>query len=136
MRKDFSTFKVLGITLLVTMSSCVVGVRELNAETFRNYGLEFDITSSDRTQVVIKQKKSKISSPSKFIFGHLIEYGRTNITIAGLSPNYASAVFHLWHDPYPLKQINTIVTTGNTAYSTCYHGIIFQKRAGPNSFLL
>lgn len=133
MRKEFSTFKVLGITLLVTMSSCVVGSMELNAEILRNYGLELDITSTDKTQVVHKQKKSKISSPSIFRIGYIIESGRTQITVAGLSIDYTPILDKLQFAPYPNLLINRVVTFGHMALSTSYHGINFQNRAGPSA---
>ncbi len=133
MRKEFSTFKVLGITLLVTMSSCVVGSMELNAEMLRNYGFELDITSTDKTQVVCKQKKSKISSTSKFKIGSIIESGRTHITFAGLSIDYTPILFELRSAYYPNTLINRIVTYGEIAFATSYHGINFQNRAGPST---
>ncbi len=133
MRKEFSTFKVLGITLLVTMSSCVVGSMELNAEMLRNYGFELDITSTDKTQFVCKQKKSKISSTSKFKIGSIIESGRTHITVAGLSIDYTPILFNLRFAHYPNTLINRIVTCGVIDFTSSYRGINFQNRAGPSA---
>ena len=131
MKKEFSTFKVLGITLLVTMSSCVVGYMELNAEMLRNYGLELDISLSDKTQVIHKQKKSKISSTTKFRIGSIIESGRTNITVAGLSIDYTPILFGLRFAHYPNKLLNSLIAQGSFALALSYHGLNFQNRAGP-----
>lgn len=133
MRKEFSTFKVLGITLLVTMSSCVVGSMELNAERLLNYGLELGITSTEKTHVVSKQKKTKISSPSIFRIGFIIESGRTHITVAGLSIDYTTILFNLRFAHYPNTLINRIVTCGVIDFTSSYHGINFQNRAGPSA---
>ena len=133
MKKEFSTFKVLGITLLVTMSSCVVGSMELNAEMLRNYGFELDITLSDNTQIIGTQKKSKISSTSKFKIGSIIETGRTHITFAGLSIDYTPLLFELQFAHYPNTLTNRIVTCGQITFATSYHGINFQNRAGPSA---
>jgi len=131
MKKDFSKFKVLGITLLVTMSSCVAGSMELNAETLRTYGLELDITSTDKTHAVGKQKKSKTSSNSKFRITNIIESGRTHMSVAGLSIDYSPIVYHLRFQHQQNLLINQLVTCGHIDYSGLYHGINTQNRAGP-----
>ncbi|GAF03349.1 hypothetical protein JCM21142_42017 [Saccharicrinis fermentans DSM 9555 = JCM 21142] len=81
MKKDFSRFKVLGITLLVTVSSCVGGTLDLNAETLRSYGFEFDISSADKIKGVGKYKRVRSFSGSKSKITRLIESGRTHMAV-------------------------------------------------------
>ena len=131
MKKDFSKFKVLGITLLVTMSSCVPGSFELNAEALRTYGLEFDISTSDKYIVVEKNKRTKNFSGSKFILNNIIESGRNHFNIAGFSIDYTPFVFHLRYELYQLQLVNKLIFNGRLYYSESYRGINFQNRAGP-----
>lgn len=133
MRKDFSTFKFIGITLLVTMSSCVVGSMELNAEIFRNWELELNISSSDKTQVVAKQKKSKVSSAPKFKIGHIIESARTKLNVPALTFDYTPIIFKLRFAHFPNILINKIVVCSDLNFATAYHGINFHNRAGPSA---
>ena len=133
MKKDFSKFKVLGITLLVTMSSCVAGSLELNAETLRTYGFEFDISTTDRIQIVGKQKKSKASTNPKFRINNIIESGRANVAMSDFSIGYIAIVFHLRFQHYQNLLINKSVVIGKLSFSDSYHGINFQNRAGPLS---
>ncbi|WP_075590753.1 hypothetical protein [Labilibacter marinus] len=131
MKKDFSKFKVLGITLLVTMSSCVGGSLELNAETLRNYGFELDIHAADRLQTVGKQKKSK--SNSKFKINKLIESGRAQVATSAYSIDYVPIVFYLRYQHYLSPCINPNIKAGELLFSSTYQGINFQNRAGPLS---
>ncbi|WP_430935324.1 hypothetical protein [Saccharicrinis sp. 156] len=133
MKKDFSRFKVLGITLLVTMSSCVGGSLELNAETLRSYGFEFDISSTDKTFSVGKHKKTRYSSNSKLRINHIIESGRTHIAVSGITVDYCPIVFHVRFQHYLTPLINKSIIAGKLSYSTSFHGINFQNRAGPLS---
>jgi len=134
MKKDFSKFKVLGITLLVTMSSCVAGSMELNAETLRSYGLEFDISLTSKNQLVSKQKKSKTSANQKFRINRIIESGRENISISGFSVDYIPIVFFLRFQHYLDPLINKIVVLSKLDLSYAFQGINFQNRAGPSDY--
>ncbi|SMO76729.1 hypothetical protein SAMN06265379_10737 [Saccharicrinis carchari] len=133
MKRDFSTFKVLGITLLVTMSSCVVGSIQLNAETLRTYGMELGISTGEETQYTSKQKKSKTTSPSKLRINHIIESGRTHIPFPVVSINHAPLVFHVSLVYYPAYLINKAIHTRAIGYSSLYQGMNFQNRAGPGT---
>ena len=132
MKKDFSKFKVLGITLLMTMSSCVGGSVELNAETLRSYGFEFEVSSFDRTQLVLKQKKAKASNP-KFKFNNIIESGRCNVAVPGFFVDYTPIVFYLRFRHFENPLTNKHIEIGEIDFSKAFHGINFQNRAGPSS---
>ena len=129
MKKDFSKFKVLGITLLMTMSSCVGGSLELNAETLRSYGFEFEISSFDKNHLVVKQKRS--SSP-KFKLNNIIESGRTHVAIPGISIDYTPIVFYLRFQHFQNPLINKSIIIGKLSFSDAFQGINFQNRAGPS----
>ena len=132
--RDFSKFKVLGITLLVTMSSCVVGSVDLNAESLRAYGLEFDISVNENAYQVQKNKKSKLSSNSKLRFLNIIKSGREHVLTKNLSFNHSPVIFQLKHKYFQNPLINTISTQGDYVCATAYHGLNQLNRAGPFSF--
>jgi len=133
MKKDLSRFKVLGITLLVTVSSCVGGSLELNAETLRSYGLEFDISSADKIKGVAKYKRVRSFSGSKSKITRLIESGRTHMTVSGVSVNYCPVVFYLSCEHYLIPLIRKKIIIGILSYSDSFHGAHFHNRAGPLS---
>lgn len=132
MKKDFSRFKVLGITLLVTMSSCVAGSLELNAETLRAYGLEFDISSTEKTHTLQKNKKLKISPNSKFRFVNIIESGREHISLSKFSFNHSPVTVNLKNNHFQCHLINRIYTQSHYTYAQAYHGLNQLNRAGPS----
>ncbi|TLX76577.1 hypothetical protein E9993_06715 [Labilibacter sediminis] len=132
--RDFSKFKVLGITLLVTMSSCVVGSVDLNAESLRAYGLEFDISVNEKTYSVQKSKKSKFTTNSKFRFLNIIESGRAHVLTKSFSFNYSPVIFQLKHNHFQIPLLNIKRKQGSYTYASLYHGLNQQNRAGP--FLL
>jgi len=131
MKKDFSKFKVLGITLLVTMSSCVAGSLELNAETLRAYGFEFDISSTEKIHSVQKSKKSRISPNSKFRFVNIIEFGREYIPLRNLSFNYSFITFQFQFNHFQSPLINRTVLFCDLIRTCAYKGLNQLDRAGP-----
>ncbi|MCW3785416.1 hypothetical protein [Plebeiibacterium sediminum] len=133
--KELSKFKVLSITLLVTMSSCVTGTIDLNAETLRSYGFEFDISSVDKVQTVQRYKKSKSQNNNKFRFNRLVESGRKHIVYRGLTIDYVPVTVHLSSAYFAEPLLNQRVLYSKNIYKTLYTGASFFNRAGPSTLL-
>ncbi len=132
--KDFSKFKVLGITLLVTMSSCVVGAIDLNAETLRSYGFEFDISTNDKVQSYQKSKRVCVQNPKKYSFNKLVESGRYNFIARGLTLEPYIVLLRLSPIHFNVPLINREVNNGIVIQKSSYIGASILNRAGPISY--
>ncbi len=131
MKKDLAKFKVLGITLLVTMSSCVVGSLELNAETLRTYGFEFDISSSEKSAPITKVKKSKPSKSSKNSIHKIIESGRNHSLLKDFSNHDVPVILSVRQFCFRCTLTLEGVINAKQSYVSFYEGIHIQSRAGP-----
>ncbi len=129
--KELSKFKVLSITLLVTMSSCVAGTMDINAETLRSYGIEIDLTALDKVQTVQRYKKSRPQNNNKFRFTRLVESGRKHIVYKGLTIDYIPVTVHLCSAYFTEPMLNQRVQCSQNIYKTLYTGVNFFNRAGP-----
>ncbi len=129
--KELSKFKVLSITLLVTMTSCVAGTMDINAETLRSYGIEIDINASDKVQTVQRIKKSKPQNNNKFRFGSLVETGRKHIIYRGLTIESVPITEYLSSEYFLEPQLNKRVQTSRNIYTSLFTGANFVSRAGP-----
>ncbi len=130
--RELSKFKVLGITLLVTVSSCVVGTLDMDAKTLRNYGFEFDLSSQDKIQTVSKYKKQKQNNNPKFGFKPLIESGRNNNLIKGLSLDNNQGVIHLGDGCFNDPGIVQSIRDKEIYFPSSTLAFCFFTRAGPS----
>ncbi len=134
--KELSKFKVLSITLLVTMTSCVAGTMDINAETLRSYGIEIDLNASDKVQTVQRVKKSKSQNNHKFRFGSLVETGRKHVIYRGLTIESVPVTEYLSSEYFIEPLINNQIRTSNSIYTSLFSGADFVSRAGPVFLLL
>ncbi|MCW3804674.1 hypothetical protein [Plebeiibacterium marinum] len=130
--KELSKFKVLSITLLVTMSSCVAGAVEINAETLRSYGIELDVNSIDHIQSIQRSKKNKTQGNNKFGFTRLVESGRKHFAFKGLTLDYSPIAVHLSFTHLITPLINKTELVYRQVYKRCYCGANILNRAGPS----
>ncbi len=133
--KELSKFKVLSITLLVTMTSCVAGTMDINAETLRSYGIEIDFNASDKVQTVQRYKKSKPQNNNKFRFNSLVESGRKHIVFRGLTIESIPITEYLSSEYFIEPLLNKQVLTSKNIYKSLFTGANFISRAGPDSLL-
>jgi len=128
--KELTKFKVLGITLLVTMSSCVAGTFDLSAETLRTYGFELDVNSLDNS-IVVKSKKVKPATQNKLGLNNLIEYGRNNKLVNSLVIGHSFLSAKLNFLLFELPQVNKLIEVNRLNSLNAFDGALFVNRAGP-----
>ncbi len=130
--RELSKFKVLGITLLVTVSSCVVCTLDMDANTLRSYGFEFDLSSQDKIQTNYKYKKQKQNNNPKFSFKPLIESGRTNKLIKGLSLDHYQGLIRLGDGCFNDPGLIQFVRHKDISFQSYTFAFCIFTRAGPS----
>jgi hypothetical protein len=135
--KELSRFKVLSITLLMTVSSCVAGTVDLHAEILRTYGFEFDISLAEKTQGTQRNKKSKNQiQKSKYFLNQIVKTtGIQHMSFQGLTLDYSPVKLQLTALHFTIPLINKKVELCNYIYKETYSGVDLLNRAGPFYFL-
>ncbi len=129
--RELSKFKVLGITLLVTMSSCVTGTLNIDTNTLRSYGFEFDLPAQDKNHTNYKYKRQKTNNNPKFSFKPLIESGRNNKLVKGLSLDHFHGLIRLSSDCFVFSSVVQLITDSEISYLNKAAGSCILTRAGP-----
>ncbi len=75
--KDISAFKLLGITILMTVSSCVSASGNVSAEQLSKWGVDFELSLNGNYELTKKGVRSNTSSQDSKI-QRLINAGRKN----------------------------------------------------------
>ncbi len=129
--RELSKFKVLGFTLLVTMSSCVTGALDIDANTLRSYGFEFDLPSQDKNQTIYKYKRQKTNNTPKFSFKPLIESGRNNKLVKGLSLDHFQGLIRLSNDCFIFTSVIQLIKNREVSFLHKAACSCILTRAGP-----
>ncbi len=129
--KDISAFKLLGITILMTVSSCVSASGNVSAEQLSKWGVDLELSLNGNYELAKKGVKSNASSQESKI-QRLINAGRKNFRgthqwlLSSPALNIHPQLFHL-----PL--LNKIVWSRSCTSFVTFYPTSSPVRAGPSA---